>query len=56
MSEHGALNGRILDEDLGGTQILNTRSDVADYILVRNPFADPHQPSSANMTNEVFGK
>ncbi len=33
MSEHGALNGRILDEDLGGTQILNTRSDVADYIL-----------------------
>ncbi|KAK0239220.1 hypothetical protein EDD85DRAFT_829459 [Armillaria nabsnona] len=56
MSEQGALNGRILDEDQGGTQILNTRFDVADYVLVRNPFADPHQPSSTNMTNEVFGK
>ncbi|KAK0438031.1 hypothetical protein EV421DRAFT_1826036 [Armillaria borealis] len=56
MSEQGALNGQILDEDQDGTQILNTRSDVADYILVRNPFADPHQPSSTNMTNEVFGK
>ncbi|KAK0214857.1 hypothetical protein IW262DRAFT_1513021 [Armillaria fumosa] len=49
MSEQGALKGPNLDDnpfsfkDQGRTQILNAIADVADYVLVRNPFADPPQ-------------
>ncbi|KAK0188595.1 hypothetical protein F5146DRAFT_1225338 [Armillaria mellea] len=57
MNEQGALNGRILDDtpfalkDQGRTQILS-----ADYVLVRDPFAEPEEPSSAKMADKVFGK
>ncbi|KAK0489250.1 hypothetical protein IW261DRAFT_1443927 [Armillaria novae-zelandiae] len=60
MNEQGAPKGPILDDnpfaskDQDRTQILDASSDVADYVLVRNPFADPPQPSSTKMTNEAF--
>ncbi|KAK0501619.1 hypothetical protein EDD18DRAFT_1328532 [Armillaria luteobubalina] len=47
LSEQGALKGMNLDDnpfsckDQGGTKTLSASPDVADYVLVQNPFADP---------------